>query len=347
MNKRLLPFLFLAAALSAGAVYFLFRVYNIPGAASIERGSMDSAIKALISIAAVVFIWVVTALVYVVAFHRRKQGDTSFGAPITGNRRLETAWTIIPLLVVIGVSFYGGFVLQKITPSAPPGVLNVNVTAFRWGWKFYYPDYNVNSLYIELEVNRQVEFHMASLDVVHGFWIQAFGPKQDIVPGMMMHLDVTPDKIGQYTLLCDQLCGAGHTGMTAPVYVVSTGDFQTWVTQHKTPPATTPPSTSTSTAGQLAQLGTTVFGADCASCHGSAGQGGIGPRIIGAGNALSKYTTAQGLLGFISAAMPLNAPGSLSAQQYDELLSFILVQNNWMQAGTVFDPNSLSSVPLK
>ncbi len=347
MNKRIIPFILLAAVLSAGAVYFLLRVYNIPNAASVERGSIDRAIKVLISIAAVVFIWVVTALAYVIAFNRRKQGDTGFGEHITGNPKLETAWTVIPLLIVIGVSFYGGFVLRDITPTPPPGVLNVDVTAFRWGWKFYYPDYNVNSLYLELEVNRQVEFHMATLDVVHGFWIQPFGPKQDIVPGMMMHLDVTPDKTGQYLLVCDQLCGAGHTGMTAPVYVVTTGDFQTWVTQHKTAPTTTPPSTVFSTAGQLAQLGSGVFSSGCASCHGATGQGGAGPKLVGTGNSLAKYNTAQGLLGFISAAMPLNAPGSLNAVQYDELTAFILVQNNWIGSGTTFDPNSLSSVTIK
>jgi cytochrome c oxidase subunit 2 len=347
MNKRIIPFLLLATALSAGSIYFMFRVYNIPGAASVQRGSIDNAIKTLISIAALVFIWVVTALVYVVAFHRRKEGDGGFGAPITGNRKLEAAWTIIPLLIVIGVSIYGGVILQDITPAPPAGVLNVDVTAFRWGWKFYYPDYNVNSLYLELEVNRQVEFHMVSLDVVHGFWIQQFGPKEDIVPGLTMHLDVTPDKIGQYLLVCDQLCGAGHTDMTAPVYVVSTGDFQTWAAQHKAPPATTPPSTGPSTAGLLSQQGATVFSSDCASCHGSSGQGGVGPRLIGPGNTLAKYANAQALLDFMSTAMPLNAPGSLNAQQYDELLAFILVQNNIAQPGAVFDPNSLASVAIK
>ena len=347
MNKRVIPFILLAAVLSAGAVYFLLHIYNIPNAASVERASIDRALKVLISIAAVVFIWVGTALAYVVIFNRQKRGDTGFGAHITGNRKLETVWTVIPLLIVIGVSFYGGFVLRDITPEPPPGVLNVDVTAFRWGWKFYYPDYNVNSLYLELEVNRQVEFHMATLDVVHGFWIQEFGPKMDIVPGMMMHLDVTPDKTGQYLLVCDQLCGAGHTGMTAPVYVVSSGDFQTWVTQHKAPPATTPASTALSTAGEAAQLGSAVYGSYCASCHGATGQGGAGPRLVGAGNTLAKYNTAQGLQGFISAAMPLNAPGSLSAAEYGELTAFILVQNNWIGSGTTFDPAGLSSVPIK
>jgi heme/copper-type cytochrome/quinol oxidase subunit 2 len=83
MNKRIIPFLVLATALSAGAVYFMFAVYNLPNTASVERAGIDIAIKTLISIAAVVFIWVVAAMAYVVTFNRRKQGDLLFGAPVT------------------------------------------------------------------------------------------------------------------------------------------------------------------------------------------------------------------------------------------------------------------------
>jgi cytochrome c oxidase subunit II len=346
MKRRFILFFLLATVLSAGAVVFLWRIYNIPGAASVQRGYMDPAIKTVIAIGAVVFIWVVTMLAYVVTFHRRKHGDTSDGPPVQGDQKLELAWTIIPLFMVIGVSIFGGFVLQDM--SAPAGrVLNVDVTAFRWGWKFDYPDYGISSYYLELEVNQSVELHMVSLDVVHAFWVQEFGPKQDIVPGMMMHLDITPDEIGEYEVVCDQLCGMGHTNMTAPVYVVSAGDFQTWVRDHQASTTTTTPITSGATVGQLAQAGQVVYGASCAGCHGAVGQGGSGPVLIGPGNNLTKYTTAQTLLNFMSVAMPLGAPGSLTKQDYAELLSFVLVQNSLLSPGAVFDESLLPSMRLK
>ena len=346
MRKRFVPFLFIAILLSAGVSFFLLRVFQIPDAASVQRGYMDPALKLLLLIAAVIFIWVVTALAYVVIFQRPKHGDNNDGPPVTGNLKLEWAWSVIPLLVVVGVAFYGGFVLQDMERAPTSNMLNVEVTAFRWGWKFYYPDYGITSLYLELEANRPVELHMTSLDVVHSFWVQEFGPKQDIVPGMMMHLDITPDKIGNYTLVCDQLCGAGHTGMTAPVYVVSSGDFQTWVQQHQTN-VTTPPTTTTSTAGELAAQGQSVFSASCARCHGDAGQGSSAPALIGKGANLSKYSTAQTLLNFMSSAMPFDAPGSLTHQQYLELLSYLLVQNSYVQSASIFDENQLGSVALK
>jgi cytochrome c oxidase subunit 2 len=348
MKKRIVPFLLLAAALSAGAVFFFLRVYNIPGAASVQRSYMDPAIKTALTIGALVFIWVVTALAFVVTFHRRKPGDVSDGPPVKGNQRLEVAWTVLPLLVVIGVSIYGGTVLQDMTHVPANGALNVDVTAFRWGWKFTYPDYNITSFYLELEVNRPVELHMVSLDVVHSFWVQQFGPKQDIVPGMTTLLELTPDKIGQYTVICDQLCGMGHTDMTAPVYVVSTGDFQTWATQPRAPVTTATPTTTASyTSGQLALFGQGFFSISCARCHGSSGQGGSAPALTGQGNGLSKYGTAQGLLSFMSTAMPLDAPGSLAHEQYIDLLSFILVQDGFMQSGTPFVESNMASIALK
>jgi cytochrome c oxidase subunit 2 len=108
MRKRIIPFILLAILLSVGAVYFFMHLYQIPGAASVQRSYMDPAIKTAISIGALVFIWVVTALAYVVTFHRRKPGDNSDGPPIRGNTLLEVAWSVIPLLIVIGVSIYGG-----------------------------------------------------------------------------------------------------------------------------------------------------------------------------------------------------------------------------------------------
>jgi mono/diheme cytochrome c family protein len=135
--------------------------------------------------------------------------------------------------------------------------------------------------------------------------------------------------------------------MTAPVYVESHDDFQTWVKQHQTPATTTPPTTTTSTAGQLAGPGQSVYTSSCAKCHGATGQGGSAPALTGQGASLGKYNTAQALLNFMSAAMPLDAPGSLTRQQYIELLSFILVQDGYMQSNAIFDEGKLASITLK
>ena len=113
------------------------------------------------------------------------------------------------------------------------------------------------------------------------------------------------------------------------------------------PTAATSTTAGGTTAGQLSASGQAVFSSRCAGCHGASGQGGAGPTIIGSGQALAKYNTAQGLLAYISANMPASAPGSLSAQQYLEVTAYLLVQNNYVSSGQVLEVAGLVSISLR
>lgn len=110
---------------------------------------------------------------------------------------------------------------------------------------------------------------------------------------------------------------------------------------------TTSTSGSATTAGQLAQAGQTLYASRCAKCHGDQGQGITGPVLIGTENTLDKYSTAQGLLDFIDVQMPLDAPGSLSKQDYVDVVSFLLVRNSWVSSDTALDASKLGSISLK
>lgn len=115
------------------------------------------------------------------------------------------------------------------------------------------------------------------------------------------------------------------------------------------PPSSQPPISPPGgvTFGQLADAGKTVYTASCAKCHGDRGQGVTAPAVIGTGAGLQKYNTAQGLLQFISAAMPMDAPGSLSQQQYSQVLGYLLVQNNFTPPDALFNASNLSNLTLK
>ena len=108
-----------------------------------------------------------------------------------------------------------------------------------------------------------------------------------------------------------------------------------------------PTPTGGPTFGSLSQLGQPVFMSKCAMCHGASGQGGTAPAVIGTGANLSKYSTGKALLDYISTAMPLNAPGSLSHQDYLNVLSYLLVQNKYATATAAFDENALGNLQLK
>jgi alcohol dehydrogenase (cytochrome c) len=129
------------------------------------------------------------------------------------------------------------------------------------------------------------------------------------------------------------------------------GCSSTTSTTATSPPASMPPLSSTPasgpTYGSLSQQGQVVYSNNCAGCHGANGQGITAPAIIGASANLGKYNTGKGLLDFISAAMPLSSPGSLSHQDYLNVLSYLLVQNNYAFPATAFNESALANIQLK
>lgn len=84
----------------------------------------------------------------------------------------------------------------------------------------------------------------------------------------------------------------------------------------------------------------------CASCHGPEGGGYTGPAIIGPESKLESYVNAQGLLDYISSAMPQDRPGSLSEADYSELLALLLIQNRFVEDGWRPESTDFNSIKL-
>ena len=71
-----------------------------------------------------------------------------------------------------------------------------------------------------LPKGRPVEFRIKTKDVLHDFWVPQFRLKSDAVPGLTTKIRLTPDRIGQYDVVCAELCGIGHSTMRQTVRVV-------------------------------------------------------------------------------------------------------------------------------
>ena len=207
----------------------------------------------------------------IVAF-RAKKGDMSFGAYFTGNSRLEVIWTVIPLIIVIAMAFYGARNLAEIR-AVDPNAMVVKVTAGQWSWQFEYPELGIKSKELYLPVNRQILFRLTSRDVIHAFWVPEFRTKQDILPGanLVKELRITPILIGNYKVLCAELCGGAHADMTAPVVVVTQADFQKWAAGQVDKAVKDP----------VARGKTFVESNGCASCHSADGSRLTGPSYKG------------------------------------------------------------------
>ena len=118
-----------------------------------------------------------------------------------------------------------------VSPGSKQGVdpLEVKVNGIQYAWIFTYPDSGVISGEIHVPVNRPVALKMTAGDVIHAFWLPEFRIKQDVIPGRETSLVFTPNKVGQYPVVCAELCGAYHGGMKTQLYVESEEDYQKWV----------------------------------------------------------------------------------------------------------------------
>lgn len=95
-------------------------------------------------------------------------------------------------------------------------------------------------------------------------------------------------------------------------------------------------------ASQAEQVaaGQGVYAADCAQCHGEQGQGGTGPLLIGGNKRIASYENTTRLFDYVSRTMPFDTPGSLSEQQYWDVIAYLLEENDLLPADTVLTPEA-------
>jgi len=173
-------------------------------------------------------------------------------------------------MMVLGMAYIGAQNLGE-TRRADPDAMVVNVTGFQWGWSFEYPEYGITSKELYLPVNKQVLLKMTSRDVIHSFWVPEFRVKQDLVPGRITELRITPTMLGDtYKVRCSEICGTSHAYMENPVIVVEKVAFDAWVAEQQALAAE---------AGQTPEgRGLALVTANgCRGCHSIDGSPGVGP----------------------------------------------------------------------
>src|SRR4029453_8872883 len=130
--------------------------------------------------------------------------------PKQGHPGLEITWTVIPFVLVTSIAIVSAVVLSRNDAQAQD-TLRVDVTAQQFELTFSYPDANnATSPVLRLPVGRSVELYMRSLDVIHSVFVPQFSQKEDVVPGLVTQLHITPTRLGTFPLECTELCGLGQ-----------------------------------------------------------------------------------------------------------------------------------------
>nr|WP_256924421.1 cytochrome c oxidase subunit II [Hydrogenophaga sp. IBVHS2] len=268
----------------------------------------------MMAICAVIFVIVFGVMFYSILKHRKSVGHKSqeLAEPIW----VELGWTIVPLLIVIGMALPATKVLvaQKDTTNAD---LTIKATGMQWKWGYDYikgegegigflstldnshrvmsdsgkltptDDYllKVDNPMV-VPVGKKVRIITTANDVIHAWMVPAFGVKQDAIPGFVRDTWFRAEKTGDFYGQCAELCGKEHAYMPIHVKVVTAEEYTAWVAEQKKAMAAKADDPSKVWAlTDLVKRGESVYAANCAACHQANGKG-AGPIKALDGSAL-------------------------------------------------------------
>jgi cytochrome c oxidase subunit 2 len=255
-----------------------------PQSSSIAAG-VDFTYDLILWLCIIFFVAICGATLYFMVKYRKRPGHKA-EVTITHHTKLEIAWSLIPLallMVVFGISTY--WYLIMVTPPADD-IYEIRVEASQWKWRFDYAgepfakNWRTKKLYLVKDQNYQLIMTTPDRDVLHSLFIPAFRVKQDCVPGRYNKLWFKPTMSGEYDLYCTEYCGRDHSVMITKVVVVDTlAEWQTLVETEYDPEQY-----------ELEELGPVVFQDNCTSCHTVDGQeiSGGGPSFKGFGERWGK-----------------------------------------------------------
>ncbi|MGB6976431.1 MAG: cytochrome c oxidase subunit II [Gammaproteobacteria bacterium] len=249
-------------------------------------------------ICVVIGVIVFSALFYSLVKYRKSRGVQP--AKFHGHTYVEVIWAVVPTLILILMAIPATRVLMRMEDSSKSEV-NIKVTGYQWKWKYEYLDEgisffsNLSTPYDQLNnkapkgehylrevdnplvvpIHKKIRFLVTSNDVVHSWWVPAFGIKRDAIPGFIHEAWARIDKPGIYRGQCAELCGIHHGFMPIVVDARTEADYETWVNQHRqqAAPTAAAPLPPTLTKEELLQKGENIYNTTCAVCHKPDGSG--------------------------------------------------------------------------
>ena len=270
----------------------------------------------MLVICVVIFVAVFGVMFYSVFKHRKSKGHKA--ANFHESVAVEIAWTVVPLLIVIGMGAGAtkSVVAMKDTTNAD---LTIKATGYQWKWGYDYlrgegeginflstidvthremsdsgkPAPTDNYLLkvdnpLVVPVDKKIRIVLTANDVIHAFMVPAFGIKQDAIPGFVRDTWFRAEKTGDFYGQCAELCGKEHAYMPIHVKVLSAPDYAAWVDGKKKAMAALADDPAKEwKLDELIARGEKVYNANCAACHQASGMG-AGPikALVGSATVL-------------------------------------------------------------
>jgi cytochrome c oxidase subunit 2 len=238
---------------------------------------------------------------YAILRHRRSVGHQA--KQFSDNRAVTILWTAIPLLIVVGLAFPATRTVIAMKDTSSPD-MTIKIVGYQWKWRYDYLGQDV-SFYSDLStardqienqapkgenyllevdnpmvvpVGKKVRILVTANDVIHSWWVPAFGVKQDAIPGFVRDSWFKVDTPGIYRGQCAELCGKEHGFMPIVVQALPEEQYKTWLAEQQTKNKVATAAASaaagrTYTLDELKTEGEKVYGRSCVACHQANGQG--------------------------------------------------------------------------
>jgi cytochrome c oxidase subunit 2 len=315
----------------------------------------------------VIFVGVFGFMFYSCYAHRKSKGHQA--AQFHENTTVEILWTVIPAVILVAIAWpvTKTVIAQKDT-SAPD--ITLKVTGYQWKWGYDYingegegisfvsmlktPRDQIENradkgehylLEVDNEVTvpigKKVRVVLTAADVVHAWWVPAFGAKQDAIPGFLRDIWFKADKLGTFRGQCVELCGKEHAFMPIVVNVVSQEDYTKWVGEKKKAMAASADDPSkTWNVPELVARGEKVYAANCVACHAPAGQGT--PAMKAPALAGSKFVSGaeSGPIDTVLNGRPNTAMQPFAKQLSDTEIAAVITyaRNSWGNKASEVQP---------
>jgi cytochrome c oxidase subunit 2 len=277
-----------------------------PGVTSFSQGAYE--IHTLVMwICVVIGVIVFGAMIYSIIMHRKSRGYKA--ATFDDNLTVEIVWTVVPFIILAFMAVPATKVLLEMEDISNSD-MSIKITGYQWKWHYDYlgeditffsnlttpveeiknkatknPNYLLEvDNHIVVPINKKIRLLFTSNDVIHAWWIPAFGVKKDAIPGYINESWFKTDQIGTYRGQCAELCGTNHGFMPIVVDVVSEADYAAWIASKKeSAAAAVASSNKTWTKDELMEHGKTVYNTNCVACHQANGAGipNVFPALTG------------------------------------------------------------------
>jgi cytochrome c oxidase subunit II len=209
--------------------------------------------------------------IFVLRYRSRGRSRAVEGPQVHGSTRLEIAWTVVPVVILLIVTVFTFYKLPGITLDAEAGedVTRIRVEGRQFYWQYRYPNGVIAIDTLRVPADRLVELEITAPenDVIHSYWIPDLLAKFDAIPGRTIETAFRSEP-GTYRGQCAEFCGIQHAEMLATIEAIPADEFDAWLSEEARRQET----------GD-SDLGEQIFSGACAKCHGDQGQGLIGPGL--------------------------------------------------------------------